>query len=729
MDDTLRQILHRFSENNLTLNLRKCEFDKLQMEFFGFVFSQRGISPSENKVVSIKQLQPPTSATEVRSFLGMTNYLSRFIPLYSAKTAPLRTLTEKDVTWNWGHLEQQAFEELKQALTSDKVLTYFDPKRKTAIVTDAGPNGISAILLQNVNNMDKKVVAYSSRALTDAETRYSQLEKEALAILHGCEKFRVYLIGSTFEVYTDHLPLVTLLNKPNKKIPLRLERWALRLQAYNFTVKHIKGTLNPADYCSRNTQWDANSIASSTTEEYISFIVSEATPRAITIQELKSHRQTDPTLQELRQLITSNKWREIDKTIERYENSDVKELNIYNSHKHELTLTSDGNLILRGNRTLIPFTLRQRLVNIAHESHCGVSKTKSIMRDKVYFPGLDELVETTLRNCLPCKAVSRPDHPPPLKMSTLPPDPWHTVNMDFLGPLPDGSHLLVVIDQRSRFPEVEIVGTTSAHSTLGKLDRIFATHGLPNKVITDNGSPFHSHEFQDYMKHRGIDHHKITPLHPKANSTAENFMRGLNKTLRTAVIDGKQWKSALYDFLLSYRVAKHSTTQVSPAEVMFYRKLRTKIPSIDNKPDVKALRDLERRDQIMKENIKRYTDNRNNATYSSIKVGDYVLVKQQRRNKLSANFDPKPYRVMSIKGYMITAQRPNHRITRNSQHFKFLSSTKPQNFEEEEDISSDDDDYEEAPREVQNQIPAAERRQYPGRNRQRPSYFHEEPFH
>ena len=178
----------------------------------------------------------------------MTNYLSIFIPHYTARTAPLRTLTEKDVAWNWGHLEQQAFEDVKQALTSDKVLAYFVPKRKTAIVTDAGPKGISAILLQNVNNMDKKVIAYSSRALTDAETRYSQLEKEALAILHGCEKFRVYLIGSTFEVYTDHLPLVNLLNKPNKKIPLRLERWALRLQAYNFTVKHIKGTLNPADY-------------------------------------------------------------------------------------------------------------------------------------------------------------------------------------------------------------------------------------------------------------------------------------------------------------------------------------------------------------------------------------------------------------------------------------------------------------------------------------------------
>ena len=114
-------------------------------------------------------------------------------------------------------------------------------------------------------------------------------------------------------MYTDHLSLVNLLNKPNKKIPLRLERWVLRLQAYHFTVKHIKGTLNPADYCSRNTRFDINSIASSTTEEYISFIASEATPRAITIQELKSHTKTDPTLQALSELITSNKWREIDK--------------------------------------------------------------------------------------------------------------------------------------------------------------------------------------------------------------------------------------------------------------------------------------------------------------------------------------------------------------------------------------------------------------------------------
>ena len=104
----------------------------------------------------------------------------------------------------------------------------------------------------------------------------------------------------------------------------------------------------------------------------------------------------------------------------------------------EFAINFDETTTLRGSRIVTPLTLRQRLVNIAHESHCGVSKTKSIMRDKVYFPGLDELVETTLRNCLPCKAVSRPDHPPPLKMSSLPPDPWHTVNMDFWDRCPTG---------------------------------------------------------------------------------------------------------------------------------------------------------------------------------------------------------------------------------------------------------------------------------------------------
>ena len=133
---------------------------------------------------------------------------------------------------------------------------------------------------------------------------------------------------------------------------------------------------------------------------------------------------------------------------------------------------------------------------------------------------MDSMTENILKSCLACTAVSRPDNPPPLKPSPLPPFPWHTLNIDFLGPLPNHNYLLVVIDQHSRFPEVEIIGTTAAEPTLGALTKIFATHGLPHKVISDNGSPFQSQEFRRYMKELGNNHHMITPLHPKANAMA-----------------------------------------------------------------------------------------------------------------------------------------------------------------------------------------------------------------
>ena len=175
-------------------------------------------------------------------------------------------------------------------------------------------------------------------------------------------------------------------------------------------------------------------------------------------------------------------------------------------------------------------------------------------------------------SCQPCRAISNWDPPPPLAPSTLPPS-WHTLNIDFLGPFPNGSYLLVVVDQRSKYPEVEIIGSTASTATLGTLNKIFSSHGLSHKVITDNGSPFQSQQFKTYMQQKGICHHRITPLHPKANSTAENFMGNLNKAMYISSIEGQPWCEDLYDFLLNYRIAKHVSTDVSPAEALFHRKI------------------------------------------------------------------------------------------------------------------------------------------------------------
>ena len=131
-------------------------------------------------------------------------------------------------------------------------------------------------------------------------------------------------------------------------------------------------------------------------------------------------------------------------------------------------------------------------------------------------------------------------------MSVLPPEPWHTVHIDFSGPFPSGEYLLVVIDAYSCFPEVDIVHSTKATSTISKLERIFATHGIPTIIKSNNGPPFTSQEFQSYMTEIAVKHQKITPHWPQANSAAENIMKPLTKAVRAAHTEKKNWKKELY---------------------------------------------------------------------------------------------------------------------------------------------------------------------------------------
>ena len=406
-------------------------------------------------------------------------------------------------------------------------------------------------------------------------------------------------------------------------------------------------TLNPADYCSRHTSTDADSVASIVTDEYINFVVNHATPIAVTLQDIQSHTRNDPTLQALPELIKTEKWYLLDTSPQNYSHCSLAELKAYRKFQQEFTVTADNSLILCRNRLMVPISLRKRMLQLAHEAHLGVTKTKSILRDKIYFPGMDAQVEALLKSCLACTANARSDPPPPLQPSPLPPLPWHTVNIDFLGPLPNRSYLLVVIDHRTRFPEVEIIGSTAAISTLGAHTKIFSTHGLPHKVISDNGSQFQSYAFKQYMLSKGKN---------------------------------RPWKEALYNFLLNYHIAVHTTTNISPSEALYKRKIRGKVPSIDDTPNMSALRNLPRRDQEQKQKMKRYFDKRYHVTENDICPGDYVLVKQRKRNKLSSRFDPQPYRITHRQGTMLTAKRPGHTIMHNIQHFKFLSKQQPKNF-------------------------------------------------
>lgn len=198
-DIRLEATLKRLQEKNLTLNKSKCEFNKTQLEFFGYIFSEAGLSADPKKCETIKNTKPPTNVSEIRSFLAMTNYVSRFIPDYSTTTEPLRQLTKKNAVWQWNHEQQKTFDKLKNDLSSDVVMTYFDPHKKTQLVVDASPVGLGSVMLQ-----EGKVVAYASKSLTDVEKHYSQTEREALAIVWSIEHFHLYLFGHSFELITDH---------------------------------------------------------------------------------------------------------------------------------------------------------------------------------------------------------------------------------------------------------------------------------------------------------------------------------------------------------------------------------------------------------------------------------------------------------------------------------------------------------------------------------------------
>ena len=257
-------------------------------------------------------------------------------------------------------------------------------------------------------------------------------------------------------------------------------------------------------------------------------------------------------------------------------------------------------------------------------------------------------------------------------MTPLPPQPWQLVAADIFGPLPGGEKVLVLKCLRSKWPELKVFlrnQSTDADGVISAMEKMFLTHGVPETVRTDNGPPFNGKAFKSFSERIGFQTQKVTPLWPEANGQAEAFMKCLGKIVRTAHIENKDWKAALYRFLLAYRATPHPSTGVAPAKLMYPgRPYRTLLP---NQTSVavseQAVADFNRRAMAA---AKAYADGKRKAVPCSLALGDTVLVRQQKRNKLTSFFDPQPLRIVDVKGSMITAVRDDWKVVRNSSFFK-----------------------------------------------------------
>ena len=306
-DRALHAVLRQFADSGLTISPEKCELHKDSLTFFGLVFSANGVSPDPLKVKAIHDARSPASVGEVRSFLGMVTYCAKIIPNFSDVTKPLRDLTKKDVKFQWKEEHNQAFQMVKKLLTSDGVL-----HQKQAIRVDNRCITLWIILSQSIPGRDdRRIVAYVSRSLTPVEQRYSQVEREALAIVWAAERLHTYLFGGHFTLYTDCKPVELILNNAKSRLPARIERWNLRLQEYNFTTVHTKGQHNLSDFLSRHPSPEVSHMDERSAERYVNFITTHSTPKAMSLEEIKEATKSDATLQKLAKIIQTNKWAEV----------------------------------------------------------------------------------------------------------------------------------------------------------------------------------------------------------------------------------------------------------------------------------------------------------------------------------------------------------------------------------------------------------------------------------
>ena len=351
-----------------------------------------------------------------------------------------------------------------------------------------------------------------SRSLTPVEQRYSQTEREALAVIWSCEHFNIYIYGQPVTVFTDHKPLVVLFGNPKCRPSPRIERWTLRLQPYDVDIQYRAGHDNPADYMSRHPVkiCQSSSREEKIAEEYVTYLAMNAIPKAMTLAEISTATKSDCTLQAvISSLLKTNQT-----TATNEKGVNISVLNTMHKLRDELSVCYDDTILLRNNRVVIPMSLQLKAVDLAHQGHQGIVKTKALLREKVWFVGIDSMVERRVKSCLACQATVLDMKREPLRMSPLPVAPWTELSTDF-AQLSSGEYLLVVIDDYSRFPLVEIVTSTSSAAVIPKLDKIMSEYGIPDILKSDNGPPFSSHEFVQFAEYLGFKHRKITPYWPR----------------------------------------------------------------------------------------------------------------------------------------------------------------------------------------------------------------------
>ncbi len=558
-DARLHAVLRRLRDAHVTLN-DKCEFSKLRIKYAGHVITGDGISPDPERVSAVHNMPPPSNVSDVRCFLGMVNQLAKFTNTLAEQSAPLRDLLRKGSEWTWDTVQRTAYDNVKKAIASAPVLALYDPRKPTMVSADSSSYGLGAVIKQQQPDGTWRPVAFASRALSDVERRYAQIEKECLALTWACERFSDYVIGKKFVLQTDHKPLTSLLSplRALDDVPPRIQRMRIRLMRFDFVIEYLPGRLlYPADTLSRLPLPSQPLLISPSDiiEHYVTVVVESSNIRDRVLDSVKAATAADHALPLVMQYCQST-WPDISTL-----SPDVQQ---YAHSQDHLTVCNE--LLMYDARVVIPPSLRPRFLNALHAAHQGVTKSREKARQSIWWPKIGADIERHITACTTC-AHWRTPATEPLIPSQLPDLPFEKVATDLF--VLDNKHYLVLIDYYSRYIELTELRSETAADVISALQCIFARHGIPATVHSDNGPCFAADLFQQFAADYGFLHTTSSPRYAQANGEAERAVQTAKGLLRKA--------SDPHLALLTYRTTPNHTGY-SPAQLLMGRQLRSTLP-------------------------------------------------------------------------------------------------------------------------------------------------------